>query len=504
MIISESNVRNIIKRFLVEQEKKSSTRQYVRNKGGYSWMKVGNKYFNIKSKDDSSVTEENPTPWTPNKAGYSTVVGYFGDTPPKSQAKTSAMSKGEIKNLENDADFKKKMKKIEKNIGEHPENAKIGNAFRSWVNYKYKAYAKQISLGSSGSHKNSYVKKAWAKYGKEFVNRINNDNLSLLGEKRSATKEDILNMVAQTEKFKNVDIEIAPGIAENIAPAIINALPELTAGKEATLGKGSAKLTPTGDVLQWCAEWVNGQTKKRGSAWHNWQNATQNNFLKIDQGDRDSLGIVFTAMNANYKKYQKPTSSGTIPSTLRSVAQKHILKAGDLINIPIGSVVGMYHGPTSFFPRAFWENATGHTWSGSQMGGMISGGQNKFVDANTGEPWKLEDLNQDKTFKLSDKYDGVVFNSHVGIVGAKIDGRLIVFHNIDGNVHMTPLKQLTNGGRGDAIMWYEKPDQEKKPRPNKAHRYVMGLARKFEIENVSASASAAKFAASAYDNYKSV
>lgn len=504
MILTEKMLRNIIKMTLLEAEQKSDKKRYALNKGGYDWMKSGGKYYNIRDKDNPEVTEKNPVLWTPNKPGYDVVVKYFNDAP-KASSSDETMSKNDLSNLENNADFKKKMKKIEKNIGEHPENRTIGNAFRSWVNFKYKAYAKKQNLGSSGSHTNSYIKKAWARYGEEFVKRINSDDLTLLDKKKSVSKEDILNMVAQTEEFKDVSIEIMPGLSENIAPAIINALPQLTKGEEVKLGKGTSKLTPSGEVLKWCAEWVNGQTKRRGAAWHNWHNANQNNFLKISQEDREKLGMLFTVMNSNYKKHQKPTTSGTIPATLKNIAQKHIFKPAELLKIPLGSFVGMYHGRTSFFPVAFWENATGHAWDGSSMGTMIAGGQNKFVDANTGKPWKIEDLNnKNKTFKLSDKYKGIVFNSHIGIVGAKIDGRLIVFHNIDGNIHMTPIKQLVKGGSGDAVMWYQSPDQAKKARPNKAHRWVMKYAKKFDIENAPVSASAAKFASDAYNDYRSV
>lgn len=42
-----------------------------------------------------------------------------------------------------------------------------GNAFRAWVNDNYPAYAKSIQLDRTGSL-NSYVQKAWVKYGAEY------------------------------------------------------------------------------------------------------------------------------------------------------------------------------------------------------------------------------------------------------------------------------------------------------------------------------------------------
>jgi hypothetical protein len=43
-----------------------------------------------------------------------------------------------------------------------------GDAFRGWVNDTYPAYAKQIDLDRKGSADNSFIRKAWAKYGAEY------------------------------------------------------------------------------------------------------------------------------------------------------------------------------------------------------------------------------------------------------------------------------------------------------------------------------------------------
>ena len=47
-------------------------------------------------------------------------------------------------------------------------NTTQGNAFRSWVNTKYPAYAKSIQLDPTGSYNNSFIAKAYAKYGSEY------------------------------------------------------------------------------------------------------------------------------------------------------------------------------------------------------------------------------------------------------------------------------------------------------------------------------------------------
>jgi hypothetical protein len=44
-------------------------------------------------------------------------------------------------------------------------NTQQGNAFRGWVNDNYPAYAQQIDLDRTGKYNNSYITKAYMKYG---------------------------------------------------------------------------------------------------------------------------------------------------------------------------------------------------------------------------------------------------------------------------------------------------------------------------------------------------
>lgn len=49
------------------------------------------------------------------------------------------------------------------------KNKQEGDAFRMWVNTKYPEWAKQYKLDKSGSYKNSYIKRAFQKYGQEYL-----------------------------------------------------------------------------------------------------------------------------------------------------------------------------------------------------------------------------------------------------------------------------------------------------------------------------------------------
>jgi len=47
-------------------------------------------------------------------------------------------------------------------------NKSEGDAFRGYVNDNYSTYAREIDLDRSGSYNNSYIQKAWEKYGAEY------------------------------------------------------------------------------------------------------------------------------------------------------------------------------------------------------------------------------------------------------------------------------------------------------------------------------------------------
>ena len=60
-------------------------------------------------------------------------------------------------------------------LGIHPhvpfKNKIQGDNFRDWVNTNYEKYAKSIDLDRSGSFFNSYITKAFKKYGKKYSSK---------------------------------------------------------------------------------------------------------------------------------------------------------------------------------------------------------------------------------------------------------------------------------------------------------------------------------------------
>jgi hypothetical protein len=63
-----------------------------------------------------------------------------------------------------------------------------GDAFRVWVNTKYPIYATSILLDKSGAFDNSFIRKAYEKYGAEY----------LAGDSRPAANESVKGRPAST------------------------------------------------------------------------------------------------------------------------------------------------------------------------------------------------------------------------------------------------------------------------------------------------------------------
>mgnify|MGYP003134730403 CR=1 FL=1 len=78
-------------------------------------------------------------------------------------------------------------------IEEHIKNKDEGNEFREWVNDNHEDYAKEIDLDKSGSYKNTYIKKAWKKFGDDYLkfkkkNNFNKDKVEALGKMKPFPK----------------------------------------------------------------------------------------------------------------------------------------------------------------------------------------------------------------------------------------------------------------------------------------------------------------------------
>lgn len=80
-----------------------------------------------------------------------------------------------------------------------------GDKFRNWVNDKYPAYAKEIDLARKGDL-NSYVEKAWLKYGNEYKSQNDfkpSQGQQSLGSASSQTSSNVIgkNAVAKVNTY---------------------------------------------------------------------------------------------------------------------------------------------------------------------------------------------------------------------------------------------------------------------------------------------------------------
>ena len=74
-----------------------------------------------------------------------------------------------------------------------------GNQFRGWVNDTYPQYAKEIDLDRTGSYNNSFMKKAWIKYGTEFVSSTDNIYTSFVNNISNSLNEYITTSPVATQ-----------------------------------------------------------------------------------------------------------------------------------------------------------------------------------------------------------------------------------------------------------------------------------------------------------------
>jgi|6_EtaG_2_1085325.scaffolds.fasta_scaffold03073_2 hypothetical protein len=196
--------------------KKKKTPLYVKNFG------VGKYISPVKEGKDKSNTDEKPKVTTKEygkgdakqgdkgwvkalKAGttmlshgIASVYGGTAHTPKINWGKRKSEIKAEddvidpktIVDVDLDGDEDEGHGPNEENDEETPEmdfgSKAEGDEFRAWINKTYPDYAKEIDLDASGSHTNSYIKKAFEKYGGEYNKSSGAKMLSPLKARQSS------------------------------------------------------------------------------------------------------------------------------------------------------------------------------------------------------------------------------------------------------------------------------------------------------------------------------
>ena len=226
----------------------------------------------------------------------------------------------------------------------------------------------------------------------------------------------------------------------------------------------SNETTPFKCSEEGCAEWVSNQlsnlgVQRQGNAWHshniNQKSLEKSPFLKLSPNIQNQMAVLFSTINANPKEKSQESNAKRLVNTLIPQQQsfKNLLSVND--------IVGLYYDDSTNFTKAFFEGATGMSDMGN--GSKITDGP-YFRRADNGKPWSSKDLGQKIKFVPGNSLkngSGFGLNTHLGYVGAKVDGEPIIFHNVHGQVYATPLSKM-----GDTkVLWVKSgPGEVIKPK----------------------------------------
>lgn len=197
--------------------------------------------------------------------------------------------------------------------------------------------------------------------------------------------------------------------------------------------------------------------QKQGNAWHAHNTAGSlkfSAFSGIGPDGLNQMAKIFSKINANPKEK-------SAEADVRGFVSKLVPNQMGLAKVlQLGDVVGLFHFDSSNHTKAFFEGGTGYR----EMGGANRVTSTFFMDKN-GKAWEPSMLGQNVQFLPGRKtlQAGARFgmNTHVGYVGAFVDGIPVIFHFIDsdpddfapGTVYATPLNAMGVGKGKDAIVW---------------------------------------------------
>ena len=193
-----------------------------------------------------------------------------------------------------------------------------------------------------------------------------------------------------------------------------------------------------------CAEWVSNQLddlglQRQGNAWHS-HNIGQKNmeftpFKNLSLNTQKQMAILFSKINTkpdekSQENYAKNLVMSLIPN------QQSLKKT-----LNVNDVVGLFWNDSTNFTKAFFEGATGY----SDMGYGNKETDGPYFMTKNGQPWNPSDLKQKIEFIPGNSLkngSGFGINTHLGYVGAIVNGEPIIFHNVHGDVHATPLSKM--------------------------------------------------------------
>lgn len=350
--LSESEFVNLIRKILLEQPTGSMDSNVIQGSGRdpYEYKKEGDNYF-ARKKGSSNWIQ------TTGNVADAIATKIFKSTQPTPEKQETS-----------DLPFK---------------TPSEGNRFREWVNNTHPEYAKSIGLDRQGSHTNSFIRKAWSKYGNEF----------------SSSKSEI----PATPKPQ---INVMSGINQKYL-------------KQIDWKKLSTNTTTNNvcvaDTTE-CAQFLNNWDDRISSVGNAW-NAYRNDSIM-----GPTVYSVFRGLNPStvkdvislWKKIDKKgggKENGPSSSEVKNIVDKLVPKAGQYPKLKPGDYVGIFYPDSKHHEEAFYQG--GEPW-------FVDGKPGKNIQS--GNAWGM--------------------NTHIGIVAAVKDGIPLVFHNIGGNVISDPANNL--------------------------------------------------------------
>ena len=204
--------------------------------------------------------------------------------------------------------------------------------------------------------------------------------------------------------------------------------------------------------LEGCAAYVRSALDKyQGNAWHAHRmndNLIYSTFKGNSALKKAEMEKLFTKINKSGGKLSD--NADDFDSSAKNIAKSLVPSQSKFNDLEIDDVVGLYYDPSTMHSTAFFEGMTGYDDNGK--GTKL--GDGPFMVTKDGKEWGPAHLGKDVQFKAGKTLtagNGPGLNTHLGFVGARNNGKPIIFHNIHGNVWATPLDKLNKNGT--AIVW---------------------------------------------------
>lgn len=230
-----------------------------------------------------------------------------------------------------------------------------------------------------------------------------------------------------------VKVVLAKNINKAVGPSLVAGINKLLKGQNFKPSEETASFPDLKKPLHHCAEYVNKVTRSAGSAWVQGNNATTSGFDNVYS--EANIRIIEKAFN-HVHKTKSVGKSSPYYSKLQKIAIEGIMPKEEAMKVKIGDIVGLIYKTSTYYPQAFFESASGYYMDASQTGQGTF-----FVAEETNKPYTPDD-DKTTTYKYDTSTGPFSFNTHIGFVGATINDKPIVFHNIHGHVHLTPIDAL--------------------------------------------------------------